>query len=188
MENNEKEAKEKTVKEKLVYIWKEYIVPFGIAALIALFIGKVIILNINVPTGSMMDTIQRGDRIITLRLAYLFSEPERGDIVVFPNPDTGVLNIKRIIGLPGETLEIRDGKVYIDGSEEALEEPYLREEPRTLLNLGTYEIPEGHYFMMGDNRNNSKDARMWENTYVPREDIMSKAVFKYWKGFEWMWE
>src|SRR5574344_1888128 len=94
------------------------------AALISLFVNYFIIVNATVPSSSMETTIMTNDRVIGYRLAYLNSEPKRGDIVIFKFPDNEkVLYIKRIIGMPGEELEVKDGKVYIDG--EALDEPYL---------------------------------------------------------------
>ena len=104
-----------------------------------------------------------GDRLLGLRLTYLFSDPQRGDIVVFKYPvDESVNYIKRIIGLPGETVEIRDSKVYINGSETPLEEDYLKEEWVDVNDGFTFQVPEDCYLMMGDNRNDSSDARYWQ--------------------------
>lgn len=162
----------------------EYAVSIGIAIVAALLINNFILLNVNIPSGSMQNTIMKGDRVFGFRLAYLFSEPERGDIVIFKWPDDESVNyIKRIIGLPGETVTIRGGKVYINDSDTPLDEPYLAETPWD-QDFGPYEVPEGHYFMLGDNRNNSKDSRAWKNTYVARDEILAKAFLKYWKGFQ----
>ena len=121
------------------------------------------------------------DRVIGYRLAYLNSEPKRGDIVIFKFPDNEkVLYIKRIIGMPGEELAVRDGHVYIDG--EVLDEPYLN--VVTAGDFGPYEIPEGAYFMMGDNRNDSADSRYWKNTFLYRDGIVGKAEFRYWPSFK----
>lgn len=151
-----------------------------LAIIIALFINSVVIVNANVPTGSMENTIMAGDRLIASRLSYVFGEPERGDIVIFKYPDdpTGKTRyVKRIIGMPGETVEIKYGDVYIDG--EILVENYIRE--TTEGNFGPYEVPEDSYFMMGDNRNNSLDARFWENTYIQEDDMLGKVIFRYYK-------
>jgi len=150
------------------------------ALIISLFINFCIIVNAKVPSGSMESTIMTGDRVIGFRLAYAFSEPERGDIVIFKYPDDEkVLYIKRIIGMPGDTVEIKDGGVYING--EQLYEPYLT--VTTEGEFGVYEVPEGHYFMMGDNRNNSADSRYWVNTYLSKDKIEGKAIFRYYPEF-----
>lgn len=167
--------------EKTKAVVKEiisYAITFAAALIIGLGINRFVLASISVPTGSMEPTIMSHDRLFGNRLAYLNKLPERGDIVVFPFPDDKeTMYIKRIVGLPGETVTIVDGKVYINDSTEPLEEPYL-----TVVPVGTYgpfEVPEGHYFMLGDNRNMSKDSRFWQNPYVPLEDIQSKAMCVY---------
>ena len=125
---------------------------------------------------SMEPTIKNG------QIVYVSDvQTERGSIVAvkshstlkYPNTDNPVL-LKRVVGLPGETVEIIEGQTYING--EALDEPYLKEE--MLGSFGPYEVPEGSYFVMGDNRNESSDARYWENTYVKEEKILGKAVLR----------
>ncbi|ADU74926.1 MAG TPA: signal peptidase I [Hungateiclostridium thermocellum] len=154
------------------------------AFIIALLLTKYVIVNAYVPTGSMENTIMPGDRIIASRIHYYFSEPKRGDIVVFRYPDNEeVLYVKRIIGLPNETVEIKDGNVYINGK--LLEEPYIKE--KAYGDFGPYEVPEGCYFMLGDNRNGSTDSRRWTNKYVKKEKILGKALFKYFPGFKILW-
>ncbi|MDD3413183.1 MAG: signal peptidase I [Lachnospiraceae bacterium] len=146
------------------------------AIVFSLFINLFIIVNATVPSSSMETTIMKGDRVIGFRLFYLFNEPERGEIAIFKFPDNEkMLFIKRIIGMPGETLEVHDGHVYINGEE--LEEPYL--DVVTEGDFGPYEIPEDSYFMMGDNRNNSADSRYWENTFLKKEKIVGKGMIKY---------
>lgn len=146
------------------------------AVVFALFFNNFIIINAVIPSGSMKDTIMIGDRILANRLAYTFSEPERGDIIVFPFPDDeDTLYIKRIIGLPNETIDIVDGIVYVDGVE--LEEDYLSSNDYTFN--GHYEVPPDHYFMMGDNRANSADSRYWTNKYLSEDKILGKAVLRY---------
>lgn len=154
------------------------------AIAVALIVNKTILANTEVPTTSMANTIHAGDRLFGFRLAYTFSEPERGDIIIFKYPDNEAENyIKRIIGLPGDKVEIIKGVVYINGEE--LKEDYLLEKPYE-LNFGPYEVPDDSYFVMGDNRNGSHDARFWENTYVHKDKIVAKAIFKYYPDFEWV--
>ena len=163
------------LREILSWVW-----PIALAVVIASLIKSFVIINANVPTGSMLNTIQEGDDLFGFRLAYKFSEPKRGDIVIFKYPDNeNEKYIKRVIGLPGETVEIRDAKIYIDGSEEPLDEPYLKEDWVIETGPYTFEIPEDCYLMLGDNRNNSKDARYWKNTYVTKDQLIGKAEFIY---------
>lgn len=164
-------------------------ITIAAAVAIAFVIERFVILNCNVPTGSMLETIRINDKLIGSRLSYIFSEPERGDIAIFIWPDDGeTVYIKRIIGLPGETVEIKDGKIYIDGSSTPLNEEYLSDEARTdVRSFGPYEVPENCYFMLGDNRTNSADSRFWKNTYVDRGDILAKAEFVYYPLSEISW-
>lgn len=156
-----------------------WVLTFAVAIVAALFIKYCLIINADVPTGSMENTIMPGDRLIGNRLAYLKKGPQRGDIVVFHYPDNEKeLFVKRVIGLPGESVHIEDAKVYIDGVE--LEEPYLKEEWTIATGTYDFEVPEDCYLMLGDNRNNSKDARYWENKYVNIDKILGKALFIYW--------
>ena len=174
-EEDEKEKKQGGL-GKEIFEWVKIIVS---AALIAFVLNTFIIANSEVPSGSMENTIMTGDRVIGSRLSYRFEDPKRGDIAIFRFPDNEkIYYVKRIIGLPGETVDIVDGKVYINGSDEPLDEPYIREPmiPEAPMH---FEVPENSYFMMGDNRNYSMDARRWENTYVKREKIIAKVLFRY---------
>lgn len=172
--------------------WKEllsYIEIFAVAFIIAYVLTHFIIINCKVPTGSMLDTIQLNDRIIGSRLSYINSSPERGDIIVFPFPDDeSKIYIKRVIGLPGETIEVRSGRVYINGSDTPLEEPYLKEEYLIgSRDFGPYTVPENSYFMLGDHRNNSADSRVWTNTCVQEDKILGKALFIYYPFQDITW-
>ena len=163
---------------KVKRIVKECFDLIVIPVLLALFCSKVLIVNATIPSGSMEDTILPGDRTIGARLAYLFQEPKREDIIIFRFPDDeSQVFIKRVIGLSGETIQIVDGRVYIDGSDTPLEEVYLKEAPKG--SFGPYKVPEDSYFVMGDNRNHSHDSRYWENQFVEKEHILAKAVFQY---------
>lgn len=160
-----------------------YVKVFLFAFIIALFINKFVITNAVIPSGSMETTIMTGDRIIGFKLSYLFSEPERGDVIIFKFPDNeSDLYIKRVIGLPGEKVQIIDGKVYINDSETYLSEVYLNVIPHG--NFGPYYVPEDYYFVLGDNRNCSKDSRYWTNTFVAKNKIISKAIFRYYPDFK----
>lgn len=146
------------------------------ALILAYVLNTCVIVNAQVPSGSMEATVMTGDRIIANRLSYLIDNPQRGDIVTFIYPDDGkTAYLKRVIGLPGETIEGRNGKIYING--EQLEKDYTTEE--SYDNFGPYAIPDGCYFMMGDNRNDSWDSRYWTNKYVSSKDIIGKAVISY---------
>jgi signal peptidase I len=177
-----KNEKERQPEEK--FSWKRellsWVLTFAIAIATAILLKNYVIINANVPSGSMENTIMPGDDLLGFRLSYLFSEPERGDIVIFKFPDDESQNfIKRVIGLPGEKVVIDDGKIYINDSKTPLDESYLKEE--WVIGTGYYEfnVPLGCYLVMGDNRNDSNDARYWENTYVTKEEIIGKAEFIY---------
>ena len=153
----------------------------AIAAVTVFLLKEFVIINAYIPSGSMENTIYPGDRIIGNRLAYLSEEPKRGDIVIFKYPDDEKqLFVKRVIGLPGERVTIDDAKIYIGEEQVLLEEYYLKDEWTVGNGPYTFEIPEGSYLVLGDNRNNSKDARYWENTYVEADKILGEAVFRYW--------
>lgn len=183
--NNEQEKVLDEKKEKRDNFLKElfeYVKMIAIVVVTVLIVNQFILINARIPSESMANTILAGDQIFGNRLAYLFDEPERYDIVIFKYPDDkSQYFIKRVIGLPGETVEIIDGDVYvttIGGEEILVEDSFLPEEANG--SYGPYEVPEGAYFMLGDNRNWSKDSRFWINTYVPEEDILGKAVLRYW--------
>jgi len=177
---NDGEAPKKSSVAKEVISWLKAI---AIAVVIALAVDVFIIANASVPSGSMEDTIPTGARIIGLRLDYHFEDPKRGDVAIFKYPDDESTDfVKRIIGLPGETVEIKDGKVYINGSSKPLNEPYLRETPTG--DYGPFKVPADSYFMMGDNREYSHDSRFWKNKYVKRSKLIAKVYFMYFPRFE----
>lgn len=130
--------------------------------------------------SSMLPTIEEGDYILVSKANYFFGEPQRGDIIVLHSPqDTNTDLIKRVIALPGDTVEIKDNTVFINDT--PLVEPYTMEPPHYFVPLE--EIPTDHYFVLGDNRNNSSDShRGWT---VPREDIIGKTWIAYWPPYRW---
>ncbi len=173
--------------KKEVLSWIKIIVG---AFIFSLLFNNYVIVNAWVPTGSMMDTISEKSRIVGLRLSYMLSQPQRNQIVIFVYPDSSpeeeVLYVKRIIGLPGETLEVRNGKVYINNAEIPLDDSFVRNVPYPdSSNFGPIEIPENHYFMMGDNRTNSADSRDWKNKFVSRDKILGEVILSYWPKPKW---
>lgn len=161
---------------KLLREVRSYLFIAAAAFLAALLIGRIFIINAQIPSGSMEDTIKEGDRLLGGRLSYLFTDPKRRDIVVFKSPEDGQKKmIKRIIGLPGDSVYIGKGTLYING--EKTEEDFIKEPMEG--DFGPYTVPQGKYFVMGDNRNNSKDSRYWSNSFVDENDILAKAWFVY---------
>jgi signal peptidase I len=127
----------------------------------------------------MLPTLRPGYFVIVNKLAYLWSQPNRGDVIVFRQPqDSSQRYIKRTIGLPGDTVRIGGGEVYINGA--LLHEPYLQ--VRTDRD-GTWEVPENEYFVMGDNRRNSSDSRSWG--FVVSENVIGRALLVYWPPAQW---
>lgn len=188
MSDREKKEKEPINWKKEILSWVQILAA---AVVIAFVLNHFIIANSWVPTGSMEHTIPAKTRVIGNRLAYLAGEPERGDVVIFkyeqdayPQDDETIYYVKRIIGMPGETVTVVDGKVYIDGSDTPLDEPYLPEPMKG--SWGPYEVPEGCYFMMGDNRNDSEDARFWDYKYVKKDQIIAKVLFTYFPKISWV--
>lgn len=184
-------GRKRSKKKKEDDFWTEvlsYIKIILLAVIIAVLSNTFVIVNAQVPTGSMKTTIMEGDRLIGFRLSYLFSEPERGDIIIFKNPDNEQeIFVKRVIGTPGDVVEImKDDNnvvhVYVNG--EMIDEPYIMEPMNTNVEYLSYVVPKDSYFAMGDNRNNSLDSRYWEHKFISRDKILAKAVFKYYKNFE----
>lgn len=179
IEKNEdgEQGEEKPSLKAEIISWIQILVT---AACIAFVLNTFIIANSKVPSGSMENTIMTNDRVIGSRLTYRFSAPAEGDIAIFRFPDDeSVYYVKRVIGLPGDVIDIRDGKVYKNGSDTPLDEPYLKEEMFPEEDMH-FEVPEDSYFMMGDNRNFSYDARYWEHTFVKRDKMIAKVLFRYW--------
>ena len=166
------EEKKASIKAE-VFSWVKVIVS---AIIIALLVDFFIIANAVVPTGSMETTIPAGSRIMGLRLYYDFNEPERGDIVIFKYPDDESVDyLKRIIGLPGETVQVKDGYVYING--EKLESDIYGKEVMQSAGIAAEPITLGddEYFVLGDNRNNSSDSRDPSVGILKRKDLLGRA-------------
>jgi len=174
-------------------IIKEYVEILVVAFILAMILKTFVVQAFKIPTGSMKNTLLVGDHIFVSKFFYgyklpfidkrifYFIQPSRKDIVVFRYPnDTSRDFIKRVIGLPGETLEVKNKEVYINGNK--IDEPYVIHSMAGLRNdmdfFGPYLIPKGSYFMMGDNRDESLDSRSWG----PLEEkfILGKAFFRYW--------
>ncbi len=188
--STEEEVELPKTKEKFNWIREiaSWVFIICIAFIIAFFINNFILINAYIPSGSMESTLPSESRLFGNRLAYTFSDVERGDIIIFKFPDDRSKNyIKRVIGLPGDTVNIVDGLIYINDATEPLPEPYIDESAFDSNSFGPYTVPEGKYFVLGDNRIVSKDSRYWLTTnFVPEEDILAKAVFLYWKGFHFV--
>lgn len=171
---------EQEEKKKTSY-FKDYLLPVIIALAIVVVLRMFVIGMYYVPSGSMIPTLEINDRVVATKFTYQIGEPERGDVVVFKYPvneEQGietVIYVKRCIGLPGETLEIKNNTVFIDGT--PLVEDYLNT-GTSMPDFGPVTIPEGEYFMMGDNRNDSSDSRVWGT--VKDEYLVAKAQFIYW--------
>jgi signal peptidase I len=160
-------------KRKETWEWiKAILLAVALALVVRIFLFEAIVIH----QSSMYPTFAEGDRVIIGKLKYYFEEPERGDVVVFKTEDMTRPFIKRAIGLPGETVEIRDNAVYIDG--ERLEEPYIYQ---TMYGeYGPVTVPEGHLFVLGDNRNNSEDSRFESVGMIPIEDIRGRVRLRLW--------
>lgn len=126
-----------------------------------------------IPSGSMSPTLKVGDSVLALKLAYRFTEPQRGDLAVFSDPE-GELTIKRIVGLSGDKVATRDGVLYVNGERER--EPYVDYQLTDSTFYGPDEVPAGHVYMMGDNRSNSKDSRAFGP--IPEEDLLGRVLLR----------
>jgi signal peptidase I len=152
-----------------------------------LALAAIIFLVVNTFTGryevqsiSMEPTLHEGQYLIVSKISYWLHRPERGDIIVLdpPNGRSEIPYIKRIIGLPGEKVDVRDGRVWINGI--ALNEPYISGPPTYIENR---VLGDNEYMVLGDNRNNSSDSHIWG--VLPRENIIGKSIFRYWPPEKW---
>jgi len=148
-----KEQVKKSIKREIF----EWIMVFVVAAAMAFVVRAFIFEPVRVDGASMMDTLVDGEYMIATKFDYLFGDPERFDVVIcnYPNTSDGMYRVKRVIGMPGETLELVAGELYING--EHVEQNF--EMTENAAYFGPFTVPEDHYFVIGDNRNNSKDSR-----------------------------
>ena len=152
----------------------EWVIPTIIAIVIVLFLNRFLFILVTVPTGSMETTIMPGDRLYVNKL-FDINDAKRGDILVFQSDELDAKLVKRLIALPGETVEINEnGQVFING--EKIDEPYVKQTRGAAL---TFNIPADTYFFLGDNRPISVDARYWSNPYISKDKIIGKATFRF---------
>lgn len=178
-------------------VFREYFEAICIAILLALFIRTFVVQAFKIPSGSMLPTLLIGDHLLVNKFIYgirvpfsgkvliPISDPGKGDVVVFRFPkDRSIDYIKRVVGVPGDTIEIKDKKVFINNV--AIEDPHAHVSSPTVLgsnasprdNFGPVLVPEDRIFVMGDNRDNSYDSRFWG--FVDQKDILGKAFILYW--------
>jgi signal peptidase I, bacterial type len=166
----DKEKNSRQIKEAIKIVILAVVLSFGLRATVV--DARV------VPTESMLPTIKVGDRLLVDKISYKFTDINRGDVVVFHAPSNvdqkGIDYVKRIIGLPGDKIEIRDGKVFINEIE--LNEPYEKEKPN--YTYAPIIVPEETYFVMGDNRNHSNDSHYWG--VLAKNNIVGKVFVRYW--------
>jgi signal peptidase I len=186
----------KNQKEETKDFFTDLLESFVIAVAISLFVGITLVVPNKVEGESMEKTFQNGDLLLTNKVSEwlgnteigknLGLDYERGDVIIFTT-SSGVELIKRVIAVGGDVVRIHDGDVYVNGSK--LEESYLGKTTRTYCYTGSIayieddqvkRIPEGYYFVLGDNRENSKDSRFTEIGVVPRSNIKGKVFFRYW--------
>jgi len=160
------------------HFFRDALETLVLAALLFMAINAVSA-RIRVDGSSMVPTLSNGQFVMVNRLVYKFGDPAHGDVVVFHYPrDPEQEYIKRIIGLPGDTVTINNGHVYVNGQQ--LDEPYIAATTRT---TGEWQVPGDHIFVLGDNRNNSQDSRSFG--FVSMENVIGKAIFIYWPPDEW---
>ncbi len=180
-------ASEVLNEKKIKPIWREYLETTVIALVAAILLRLFVVSAYRVNSTSMADTLFEGDYIFVNKLAYEYgTSPQIGDVIVFKYPNNPTKDfIKRIVALPGQTVQIADKILYVDNQVAEIPVHSKHIDKRIIPgdlsfrdNFGPYTVPEGHYFTMGDNRDDSRDSRFWGG--VPSENIRGKAVFVYW--------
>ncbi len=156
---------------------KDWAISIVVAIVLAFFIRQFVVELYVVDGPSMRPTLQSRERLVVNKFIYRFRAPERGEVLVFRYPrDPSRDFIKRVIAVPGDTIEIKDGRVFVN--QKLMNEPYILE--KTLSDYPQATVPEGHVFVMGDNRNNSEDSRFADVGFVPYDLIKGKAVLVFW--------
>jgi signal peptidase I len=162
--------------------WKRFLIDLfetvGLAVVLFLIINTVSA-RVRVDGFSMLPTLHDGEFVLVNKLAYQWGTPTRGDIIVFRSTTTNDLDlIKRIMGLPGDKINIHNGQVIVNG--QTLAEPYINAVPNY---SGEWQVPEGYLFVLGDNRNDSSDSHAWG--FLPEKNVIGKAMLIYWPPPEW---
>lgn len=155
------------------------LVETALLTVIIFLVVRIAVQNFKVEGQSMEPSLHNNQYILVNKVDYLLHSPQRGDVVVFQAVPAGAPDrdfIKRIIGLPGDTVQVRNGAVYINGRR--LAEPYKHRIPT--YTFGPRKVPKNDYFVLGDNRNDSDDSHMWQSTWLPRQYIIGKAWISYW--------
>jgi len=152
----------------------EYVLVALCAVVIALLLQAFVVKPYRIPSESMAATLVPRDRVLVNRVVYKLHEPGRGDIVVLDSAAVGRVLIKRVIGLPGDIVEVKEGKVLVNGA--AIDEKYVKEAPQ--YDWGPQAVPSDSYFVMGDNRNNSYDSHVWG--FLPADHVVGKAEVIFW--------
>lgn len=178
-QDNKKGTDEKNFLVTVKSIWKNFKCVF-ITVIVAFITFQFILLNGVIPSSSMENTVMKGDSIIAYRLAYKFSSPNRSDIIVFNSEQTNHSEyIKRVIGIEGDTVELIDGEVYVNG-EKRDESSYIKGKTYVGSNgINKFEVPKGCVLVFGDNRENSADSRFMEDPYIKCSDITGKLILRY---------
>ena len=167
-------SKEKKKKSESNFI-KEWIIPILAAIGIAILINKFVFFNVYIPSESMVPTLNVGDKLVVTRI-YDTDKIKRGDVVVFYSDELQETVIKRVIGIPGDHIEIDNGVVSVNG--QVIQEDYVKNNEYNKTKL-VFDVPEDKFFFLGDNRIRSNDARRWINPYIDASDIEGKAVLKF---------
>jgi len=171
------------MKKQQPNLWLEAVQTVGLSIVLALGFRQFVAEARVVPTGSMQPTVEINDRLFIEKVSYRFQDPQRGHIIVFQAPQKALdaansttqdAYLKRVIGLPGEKIEVRDGKVFVN--DEVLHENYIKAPPN--YTWGPNVVPEGEYLVLGDNRNGSSDGHVWG--FLSEETIIGKATARFW--------